>query len=311
MISRVFFLCFVLLLSGCVSTPQTDELLAVQSKERSLQASHLIEGVPFFPQNDYHCGPAALATVLSASGLSTVVPDDLVSKVYVPGRKGSFQVEMLAAARSHGRIPYLIEPRIEHLISEVQADNPVLVLQNLGVSWYEVWHYAVVVGYDLSSEKLVMHSGEKKRRMTRLGVFEQTWQRSDYWGVVLLKPGMLPRQADEQKYFLSVVDFARNNPAAEVVKAYQAGLDRWPSSKVLGFALANLHYDTGKLPEALVGYRQVLTTSPDFAPAYNNLAQLLSELGEHAEAIAMAEQAVALGGPHEPLYQKTLDALQQ
>ena len=310
MTSRVFFLCSVLL-SGCVSTPQTDQLLAGQAEDSSRHASHHIEGVPFFPQNDYHCGPAALATVLSASGLASVVPDDLVSKVYVPDRKGSFQVEMLAAARSYGRIPYIIEPRIEHLIGEVQADNPVLVLQNLGVSWYEVWHYAVVVGYDLSSEKLVMHSGEKKRRMTKLGVFEQTWRRSDYWGVVLLKPGMLPRQVDEQKYFLSVVDFARNNPAVDVVKAYQAGLGRWPDSKIFGFALANLYYDMGKLPEALAGYRRFLTVAPDFAPAYNNLAQLLSELGEHAEAIVMAEQAVALGGPHASLYQKTLDALRE
>ena len=308
MTSRVFFLCSVLL-SGCVSTPQTDQLLAGQAGDRSLQASHLIEGVPFFPQNDYQCGPAALATVLAASGLDTVVPDDLVSKVYVPDRKGSFQVEMLAAARFYGRIPYLIEPRIEDLITEVRADNPVLVLQNLGVSWYEVWHYAVVVGYDLDSEKLVMHSGEKKRRMTKLGVFEQTWGRSRHWGMVLLKPGELPRQANEQKYFLSVVDFARNNPATAVAKAYRAGLERWPNSETLLFAMANLHYEMGKLPEALAGYRQLLDVAPDFAPAYNNLAQLLSELGEQSEAIAMAERAVTLGGPHASLYQQTLDAL--
>lgn len=60
-----------------------------------------------------------------------------------------------------------------------------------------------------------------------------------------------------------------------------------------------------------VGYRRLLTVAPDFAPAYNNLAQLLSELGEHTEAIVMAEQAVALGGPHASLYQKTLDALRE
>lgn len=285
--------------------------MAGQAQDKSLEVSHLIEGVPFFPQNDYHCGPAALATVLAASGLATVVPDDLVSKVYVPGRKGSFQVEMLAAARSYGRIPYVIEPRIEHLITEVQAGYPVLVLQNLGVSWYEVWHYAVVVGYDLDSEKLVMHSGEKKRRMTKLGVFEQTWGRGHYWGLVLLKPGELPHQANEQKYFLSVVDFARNNPATEVAKAYQVGLERWPNSETLLFAQANLHYDLGKLPEALAVYRRLLAVTPDFAPAYNNLAQVLSELGEETEAIAMAEQAVALGGPHLPLYQETLDRLRQ
>ena len=59
---------------------------------------------PFFPQTRYHCGPAALATVLDGSGVD-VKPDQLSASVYLPGKKGSLQIEMVAATRRYGRLP--------------------------------------------------------------------------------------------------------------------------------------------------------------------------------------------------------------
>ena len=38
-----------------------------------------LSGTPFFPQEEYQCGPAALATVLNAAGVA-VAPDDLVDQ---------------------------------------------------------------------------------------------------------------------------------------------------------------------------------------------------------------------------------------
>ena len=61
-------------------------------------ASRELEATPFFPQVTHQCGPAALATVLGASGVETT-PDALVPAVYVPGLHGSLQVELLAALR--------------------------------------------------------------------------------------------------------------------------------------------------------------------------------------------------------------------
>ncbi len=304
---RVFFV-FCLLLTGCVSTPQTEQLLS--RHPRPVHLIHHVEGVPFFPQEKYQCGPAALATVLSASGLA-VDSEELVGQVYVPDKKGSFQVELLAAARTYGRIPYVIEPQLQVLLAEVEADYPVLVMQNLGFSWYQVWHYAVVAGYDLTRAELILRSGKLRERSTPLGVFENTWRRSHYWGFIALRPGELPVQADERKYFLALVDFARVNPVAAVEKGYRAGLQRWPESRVLGFGLANLLYEKGDRPGAISVFRKLIETAPDYAPAYNNLAQLLAELGAYDEAIAMAERAVALGGPRAASYRETLTSLQQ
>ena len=64
-----------------------------------------IPDVPFHSQEDYQCGPAALAMALNWSGIS-IVPDELVSQVYVPAKKGTLQVEMVGAARRYGRLAY-------------------------------------------------------------------------------------------------------------------------------------------------------------------------------------------------------------
>jgi hypothetical protein len=86
------------LFSGCaLIIPQSEEIR--QNRPADLPASAELTEVPFFPQKDYECGPAALATSLVYFG-APVTPDELVSQVYLPERKGSLQVEMIASARA-------------------------------------------------------------------------------------------------------------------------------------------------------------------------------------------------------------------
>ena len=101
------------------------------------------------------CAPAALATVLVASGVN-VSPEALVPMVYVPLRQGSFQVEMVAAARSFDRLAYQIPPTLDALFAEISMGHPVLVLQNQGLSWYPRWHFAVVRGFDIKRRRVIL-----------------------------------------------------------------------------------------------------------------------------------------------------------
>ena len=95
---KIRLLSIVMLLgvmTACTA-PQTRSLRA--SSFTSVTAPVEIQGVPFFAQEEHQCGPAALATMLKFSGLD-VTPAALTEKVYVPGREGSFAVELAAAAR--------------------------------------------------------------------------------------------------------------------------------------------------------------------------------------------------------------------
>src|SRR5690349_10494962 len=135
------FVFFAALVSGCsLIAPQTSALKETL-KENSLGLPQRTEltHVPFFPQIDYYCGPSSLAMALNAAG-AHVTPEALVDQVFLPGRKGSLQVEMLAAARRNGMVAYELEPRVVDLLRELAAGAPAIVLENYGpFRWFPVW----------------------------------------------------------------------------------------------------------------------------------------------------------------------------
>jgi len=301
-----FITIFSFLLSSCASTPQTSSLLAEQG---DFPQRKELTDVPFFPQEKYQCGPAALATMFRSTGLH-ITPSELVPEIYIPARKGSLQVEILASSRHHGRVAYRIEPNLRALLSEVSAGNPVLVLQNLGLSWVPTWHYAVAVGFDLSSKEIILRSGLEARRKTPLGTFERTWARSNYWGIVLLKPEQLPKTAKADRYIESVVHLEQVKRWEDANTAYQTALSRWPDNLIALMGLGNSYYQLQNLESAETAFRKAIEKHPDFAPVYNNLAQVLLEQGKILEAKTNAELAISLGGPQLENFRSTLQEIQ-
>jgi tetratricopeptide (TPR) repeat protein len=268
-----------------------------------------ITSVPFHPQADYQCGPAALAAVLQHAGREAT-PEALVAQVYVPARKGSLQAEMLAATRRHGLVAYELAPRLEALLAEIAAGTPVLVLQNLALDWVPQWHYAVAIGYDLKARRLVLRSGVTRRLEMSLSTFERTWARSGHWAMLSLPPARPPHTATEQTYLAALAALERVAPAA-ARQGYAAALERWPDSINAEIGLGNASYTLRDLEAAAAAYQRVTRRDPGAADAWNNLAQALSELGRHEDALFAARRAVALGGPRQPLYRETLEHIQR
>lgn len=266
--------------------------------------------VPFHPQQAYQCGPAALATTLTRSGVA-VAPETLTPQVYLPGRQGSLQAELLGATRRHGRIPYVLAPRLEALLRELAAGRPVVVLQNLAFAWYPKWHYAVAVGYDLDRGEILLRSGTTRRHVLALATFERTWRRGDSWAMVTLVPGELPATAEALAYLESVVAFERLGNHDASARAYRAATERWPDHLGAGLGLGNSLYALGDKPGAATAFRELLARHPEAAAAYNNLAQTLSDMGELDEAETMAQRAVELGGPWRAQYEWTLIEIRQ
>src|SRR5262245_55328277 len=119
---RAGLVALALILTGCAGQ---QPLLCPQS-DRLPQRVELIQ-TPFYPQEIYQCGPAALATVLVQRGVKTS-PEALAPKVYLPARQGSLKLELVAAARQHGMLVYPLEPNLDALLVQVAAGNPVLVM---------------------------------------------------------------------------------------------------------------------------------------------------------------------------------------
>jgi len=254
-----------------------------------------IAAVPFFPQLEYQCGPAALATSLVHSG-AQVTPDELAKWVYLPAREGSLQVEMLAATRRYSRVSYALSPQFDDLLREVAAGNPVIVLQDTGMGPVTNWHYAVVVGFDYPSGELYLRSGQERRLAIPFTVFEYTWKRSGYWAMTTMRPDRIPATATELRWSAAVTAMDRVGEPPAAILAYSTLLERWPGNMAASIGLANRHHALGNLAEAERVLRQGLVHHPDAVPLLNNLAQTLSDMGRNREALAVLQGAVAPEG---------------
>ena len=296
--SRLLPALFVLL-TGCASIPPSVSALPVSGQAIEL------DGTPFYPQERYQCGPAALTTVLAKSGVD-VSPEDLVDKVYLPGRQGSLQVELLAATRTEGRLPYVIDGTLEAVWKELEAGRPVLVLQNLGVAAIPRWHYAVVVGIDTGRGDVILRSGTDRRRITPVGTFLRTWQRSDYWAMVAVAPDELPAAVDRSRYFEAIAALEQAGRAEESVTAWQTALGKWPGDTAALFGLANARFAMQDFNAAETAYRELLELDPGASAARNNLALALLEQGEYDAAMEEIEFALS-DDPDQALEQEFRD----
>ena len=299
---------FLCLLSGlhvgCTGIKKSDTAVL----PKNLPPRHEIKAVAFFPQSEYQCGPSTLAMAMTHSGLP-ITPEELKNQVYTPSRKGSLQMAMVTATRRHGKIAYQIID-LNSIWAEIAADYPVIVLQNIGLSWIPVWHYALAIGYDFLDKNIILHSGITERKVISLHTFEKTWARSNYWGMIVLKPTQLPALAKEKIYLTGVLGLEKSRQFEAAVAAYQTALKRWPQSLIALMGLGNSFYALGNLPGAENAFREAVKIHPDAAEAYNNLAQVLFELGHKQEALDAARRAVALGGPMSAVYESTLKEIQ-
>jgi hypothetical protein len=265
--------------AGCARTPP---LPATEPVE--------LTSVPFFPQTEFQCGPAALATVLAHEGIP-VTADELVPQVYVEGLRGSLQAELLGATRRHGLIPYVLEPSIDDVGAELRAGRPVLVLQNLGLARFPVWHYAVVVGMD--GEHVVLRSGTEQRRVERARHFLRSWQRGEQWAFVAVAPGELPATATAGPFVRALAAAEPLLETGAVARGYAAALGRWPTDELALLAAAGAEHARGDLVTATARYRQLLAIAPTHVVARNNLANVLATRGCYRAALEEARAALA------------------
>jgi hypothetical protein len=281
------------LVAGCAADPfRSADTIPVDSAVELRETA-------FFPQEAYQCGPAALATVLQTSGVP-VTPDELVPLVFIPERGGSLQTEIIATARTFGRIPYVIEPAFAALLRELDAGRPVLILQNLGMSFAPAWHYAVVVGYSSARKEIILRSGTTERLMQSGRTFVNTWRRSDYWGIVLLPADDIPDGIDPQRFLRAVAAAESAQQYDLALPAYAAATTRWPDEPLAPLGIGNIHFAMGDADAAELWYRRVLEIEPQYAVGLNNLASVLIARGACEDASKIIGDALAMQSGDSP-----------
>jgi hypothetical protein len=273
---------------------------------------------PFFPDDTLQCGPAALATVLGAAKNSKCCndlrgsdPATLAREVYTPGLGGSLQLELVAAARQRGFVPYELPPETDALFAELLAGRPVLVLQNLRLRTLPAWHYAVVIGADPVDETVVLRSGTEERLVMPAGKFMRTWDLAERWGLVLLRPGELPATPDRDRYFTAVAGLEASGRHADAARAWAAALGPWPEDPVALFGHATASHLAGDLPTAYDAYLALLVLEPGHAAGLNNLANLLADRGCTVAAHMLARQALDAATPGSAIATAAQDTLRR
>ena len=290
-----------MLLCACLSC--APHALHIQPDWESKPKSVEIENIPAFAQDTHQCGATALASILCWTGIQTS-PEELACQVYDPKRKGTLQSSLLSAARRQGRVGFPIHgPDI--LFKELRAGHPVLVLLNKGLSWWPVWHYAVVCGYEGPHQKILMAAGKSSKERIAWSTFHRMWLRADAWGMLVLLPNDLPATASAREWLRAVHGLELAGQYEQALIGYASALEKWPFQLAAMMGKANSLYALDRLKEAEKTLRRTFKMHPDSGPVLNNLAQVLLEQGKIKAARQAINKALKLGGPYTEVFQET------
>lgn len=264
---------------GCMTKAvQTKEFYAHPQQQPRTQKVEIV-GVPFIQQEANACGPATLTMALRWLGKNIHV-EQLMSQVYSENEKGSLPSDMISAGRRQGVVAVPIEG-LQALMTELEAGHPVIVFQNLGLSWMPQWHYAIVFGYDIKEKKLLMHSGPEAFKEQDMAEFELSWNLGQYWGLVLLPAGELAASAGELTQASAAAALESLGFMDEAKKSYLAILQRWPRSLAAYVGLGNISYHEKSFQDSVNYLKAAAKVAPQSPAVLHNLELARTALREN------------------------------
>jgi len=179
-ISCWFLLLFLLVVSGCTR----GSARPVLEQKETYGHVHIIQGLPFYPQEDYQCGPSSLASVLNYWG-SAVTPGDIAEDIYSPSARGTLNIDMALYAEARGLDASFYSGGLPDVKTKIEAGYPLIVLVDQGFSFYQVNHFMVLVGF--SNDGLIVNSGREERKFIPTGEFLRSWERTKFWTLFIKK----------------------------------------------------------------------------------------------------------------------------
>ncbi|HER62851.1 MAG TPA: tetratricopeptide repeat protein, partial [Desulfobacteraceae bacterium] len=166
--------------------------------------------------------------------------------------------------------------------------------------------YAVVIGYDRNEEIIYLHSGSRRNEKLSFRVFNNTWARSGFWGLLVLPSSQMPVSTDYRKWLDAAVGLELAGQWRAAAAAYEKAGEQWPQSANIWIGLGNSRFALHDLPGAARAFEKAIKNRPDSGVAYNNLAKTLAAMGHYEKGLAAARHAVMLGGPFLEQFRNTL-----
>lgn len=279
---KLILLGLLILFGGCAT--RKFDFSGVQKKAR-------VSNVPFYTQKKNHCGPATLAMAMNHRGRMITV-DELASDIMTKD-EGTFQSDMLSASRRQGMLAVNVRT-FNSLLHEIEAGNPVIVFQNLGLAKLPRWHYALVTGYNLGRKEVIMNSGNDKDEHVNIGIFDYTWELGNYWGIVVINPGEISASGSELDHMAAASGLEAVGRIAEAETSYRAIINHWPDSLSARIGLANIHYNRSEFAEAVIYLRAATLKHPQSSIAWHNLAIAQKAARMQQEAFESSMKAISL-----------------
>jgi hypothetical protein len=149
----------------------------------------ILPDIPFFKQEDYQCGPAALATVIDfwykrTGKRAWVTPEQIAPEIYSPTARGVLGIDLEIYAQKHGFKGRQFSGKVADLREAIDLSTPPIIFVDYGFGFYEQGHFMVVTGY--GPEGIVVNSGPYENRFIPEKELNRIWKKTGYWTFILL-----------------------------------------------------------------------------------------------------------------------------
>jgi ABC-type bacteriocin/lantibiotic exporter with double-glycine peptidase domain len=152
------------------------------SPPENAQAFHMIQNVPFYPQEEYQCGPVSLAGVLTYWNIN-VSPEEIASEIYSKSARGTLNIDMGLYAQKRGLKARQYRGNFEDIKRKIDSGYPLIVLVDEGFLVYQKNHFMVVVGY--GGEGILANSGREQHKFIPFKEFLRSWERTKFWTLLI------------------------------------------------------------------------------------------------------------------------------
>jgi ABC-type bacteriocin/lantibiotic exporter with double-glycine peptidase domain len=155
---------------------------ATTAPSKAPETARVIKNVPFYPQEEFQCGPSSLAGVLNYRGIR-VSPEEIGRQIYSKSAKGTLTLDLILYAERTGLRVMQYRGSAADLRTNIDSDNPLIVMVDYGFLSYQVNHYMVVVGY--SDEGIIVNSGRHQHQFLPWKGFLRSWEKTSLWALAI------------------------------------------------------------------------------------------------------------------------------